>query len=73
MARPRHSRPELEQILRDAERKGWRIEGGGNTYFKMKCPCPDKHLETVHLAPRRAYHKRLRRYLERRTCWERHS
>ena len=68
--RPKHSRPELEAILRVAESKGWRITGGGNTYFKMKCPCDDKHLKMVHLSPNRNYHKRLERWLERRACWD---
>jgi len=69
MARPKHPRPELEEILREAERKDWRISGGGNSYFKMLCPC-GKHLKMVHLTPMQNYPKKLRRWLERRTCWE---
>ncbi len=57
-------------MLKEAERQGWRVEGGGNTYFKMKCPCSDKHLKMVHLTPRQNYKKNLVRWLERRTCWE---
>ena len=69
-SRPKHSTNEIESVLREAERKGWRIDGGGNSYFKMKCPCPNKHLKTVHLTPQQNYAKNLRRYLKRQTCWE---
>jgi len=68
--RPKHSVKELEAVLQEAERKGWRIDGGGKDYFKMKCPCSDKHLRMVHLTPRGNYTKNLIRWLKRRTCWE---
>lgn len=70
MTRPRHSVKELERLLREAEEKGWRVEGGGHTYFKLYCPCPMLHKRVVHLTPNRNYEKQLRRWLERRTCWE---
>jgi hypothetical protein len=70
VVRPRHSVKELEQVLRDAEARNWRVEGGGNSYFKIYCPCPMMHMKTVHLTPQRNYEKRLRRWLARRTCWE---
>ena len=48
---------ELEQVLRDAEGRGWRVEGGGDSYFKIYCPCPTMHKKTVHLTPKRNYPK----------------
>lgn len=35
VARPRHSKTELERVLRQAESLGWRVTGGGDTYFKI--------------------------------------
>ena len=69
-SRPKHPRRDLEFLLREAERQGWRISGGGNKYFKIKCPCAEKHLKIVHLIPSENYSKNLRRWLARRTCWE---
>jgi len=41
------------------------------TYFKLYCPCPQKHLKTVHLTPSGAnYARNLRKWLERQSCWE---
>ncbi|MFW6087154.1 MAG: hypothetical protein ACODAG_08120 [Myxococcota bacterium] len=48
--RPRHPKPDLEQLLRDAEERGWRITKKGK-YYKALCPCPAKCMETVHLSP----------------------
>lgn len=69
MPRPRHPRKELEAILRQAEEKGWRVEKGKG-YYKMKCPCPLKHLKSCRLTPSNANY--ARRLLEElgRMCWE---
>lgn len=68
--RPRHPRKELEALLREAEAKGWRVVKPGK-YFKMYCPCIDKHLETVHLTPSDPnYERNLRGLLGRETCWK---
>ena len=48
--RPRHPKPVLERLIRDAESFGWRVSKGGK-YYKALCPCPDKHMETIHLSP----------------------
>lgn len=70
MARPRHTNQDLEAILRSAERQGWRVEKGKG-YFKMWCPCADKHWTTVHLTPSdRRYALNLRKKLLRSTCWK---
>jgi hypothetical protein len=61
---------ELEDVLQEAEEKGWRVTRGKG-YFKMFCPCPDKHRRWVHLSPStRNYEKHLRQWLQHYTCWE---
>jgi hypothetical protein len=48
--RPRHTKPEYEALLCLAEERGWlvfRDEG----YFKCRCPCAEKHINTVVLTP----------------------
>jgi hypothetical protein len=60
----------LEEILREAERRGWRVKKPSK-YFKMYCPCAEKHFKTVHLTPSGAnYAKNLKKWLERQSCWE---
>ena len=46
------------------------MTGGGNTYFKMYCPCPEKHLKTVHCTPGANYKRNLLAELKRKTCWK---
>lgn len=71
MLRPRHRVPELEEVLKEAERKGWTVSGGGNKHFKMKCPCPRKCMKTVSTTPSNVNYKRdLMGQLRRATCWE---
>ncbi|PTA42328.1 hypothetical protein C8054_31320 [Micromonospora sp. RP3T] len=71
MSRPKHRVKELEDVLREAERKNWRVDGGGNRYFKLYCPCPEKHWKTVKCTPSGAnYLKDLVGQLKRATCWE---
>ncbi|MDD2105210.1 MULTISPECIES: hypothetical protein [Pseudomonas] len=44
MSRPSHARKEVEQALRHAESKGWRVVvGGGHCWGKMYCPWNDAH------------------------------
>ncbi|MGP9725226.1 hypothetical protein ACT3SZ_14545 [Corynebacterium sp. AOP40-9SA-29] len=67
--RPRHPVKELEEVIRTAERQGWSVEK--RKYFKMKCPCPDKHMKTVHLTPSDPnYLRNLTGQLKRSTCWK---
>lgn len=68
--RPKHQKKDLEAVLRDGERQGWRITKG-KKYYKMYCPCEAKHLKTVKNSPSDPnYRKNLLGYLERETCWE---
>jgi hypothetical protein len=61
---------QLEALLADAEARGWRVDRDKG-YPKILCPCPEKHMATVHLTPSNPYYFRNRRkYLERYTCWE---
>lgn len=70
MVRPRHQDKDLEPVLAEAEDKGWRVEKG-KKYWKMYCPCPDKHLKTVKLTPSDPrYRQNLLGQLRRATCWE---
>lgn len=71
MGRPKHPKKELEQVLREAEAKGWRVEKRPNRYFKMKCPCDKAHIKTVKVSPSNPYYeKQLRAQLSRVTCWD---
>ncbi|MCO5971728.1 hypothetical protein [Actinoallomurus soli] len=68
--RPRHPKSDLEAVLKEAEKKGWRVEKG-RRYYKMYCPCETKHLKTVKLTPSdRNYLTNLLGQLKRATCWE---
>jgi hypothetical protein len=68
--RPQHQVKELEAVLRAAEDRRWRVEKG-KKYFKMWCPCPEKHWKTVKLTPSGAnYTRNLLGQLRRATCWE---
>jgi hypothetical protein len=70
LGRPRHPIKEFEAVLRAAESQGWTILKA-KKYFKMLCPCEDKHLKTMHLTPSNPmYLKNLLGYLIRVTCWE---
>ncbi|MHB1713088.1 MAG: hypothetical protein ACYCV7_17150, partial [Acidimicrobiales bacterium] len=48
--RRRHPKKELEEILAEAEARGWRVESRTG-YFKLKCSCDEKHYKTVHYSP----------------------
>ena len=70
MPRPKHPDKDLERLLREAERKRWRVEKRPNRYFKMKCPCDALHIKTVKLSPSNPYYEQqLRNQLRRTTCW----
>ena len=69
MARRKHPDKDLEKVLKDAEAQGWRIKD--KNYFKMYCPCPGKHLKSVHLTPSDPnYLRNLLKKLLRDTCWK---
>ncbi len=46
---------------------GWRAEGPNSKgYFKLKCPCPGKHLTMVHKTPSNPnYWKERKQFIER--------
>jgi hypothetical protein len=68
--RPKHPIKELEAILKAAEERGWRVKKGKG-YYKMLCPCPRKHLKTVHLSPSDPnYERNLIGWLRRLACWK---
>lgn len=70
MVRPRHTTKELEEVLKEAEDKDWRVIMGGNGHFKMYCPCPLKCMKTVASTPSGSrYLKNLLGKLNRATCW----
>lgn len=50
MARQRHTNPDSEKLLYEAEKRGWRVERG-KRYFKVLCPCADKDWIRVVLTP----------------------
>jgi hypothetical protein len=69
VTRARHPRRELEAVLRAAESQNWIVKKS-KKYFKMYCPCEDKHIKTVHLTPSSPkYRQDLLGQLRRATCW----
>jgi len=69
VVRPKHPKPELEAILKQAEIQGWRVDRG-KKYYKMFCPCK-VHFKTVHLSPSDPnYPLNLRKWLTRTGCWK---
>jgi hypothetical protein len=68
--RPKHNDKDLENLLKEAENKNWRVDGGGNKHFKMFCPCHEKHKKTIATTPSSGrYLQRTRTLLENQTCW----
>ena len=68
MSRPRHPKPELEEVLKAAEAQGWRVTRGSK-YYMMWCPCPQKHKKTVKITPNASYRRNLLGQLRRTTCF----
>lgn len=67
--RPKHNRPDIEALMREAEARGW-VFTKGSGYYKGKCSCEGKHMKTVHLSPSNPrYTLNLRKWFER-TCWK---
>lgn len=68
--RPRHPDKDIEDLIRLAEARGWRIMKG-RKYYKAYCPCDDEHIKTIHLSPSGTmYLVNLRKWFNRQTCWE---
>ena len=71
MSRPRHRVKEYEELIKKAERDDWRVTGGGNKHFKLKCPNPCKCMQTVATTPSDPNKLRnLVTQLLRVTCWK---
>jgi hypothetical protein len=69
VVRPRHPIKELEDVLAEAEHKGWNVDKG-KKYYTMKCPC-GLHMKTVKCTPSGNNYKRnLLGQLRRATCWD---
>lgn len=70
VARDRHSKPDFEKLLREAEAKGWRVSRD-NRYFKCLCPCAEKHWVKVVLSPSSSRSLiNTRKEFERKSCWK---
>ncbi len=66
--RPKHQVKELEDLLKEAEDKGWTVTRR-KRYFSMRCPC-GKHQRGVHLTPSDPnYERNARGWLKRTGCW----
>ena len=72
MSRPRHRLGgEYEELLKEVEKEGWSVTGGGNKHFKLKCPNPCKCMKTMSTTPSNPnYLRDMRAQLRRATCWE---
>ena len=46
----KHPKKDLEDVLEEFARHGWRIENPPR-YYTVKCPCPDRHMRQIHLTP----------------------
>lgn len=70
MARPRHPKKELEDLLQKVEAQNWRVTKG-NRYFGCWCPCPKKHKTWVHLTPSNPNYARDKlAWFKRQPCWK---
>lgn len=71
MSRPRHKDKDIESIFRESERMDWKVTGGGDKHFEMRCPAPCRHLVVVSGTPRSGNLKRtVMTQLKNHTCWE---
>jgi len=65
----KHPKPDLQQLLIDLDAEKWRIVDPP-TYYKVLCPCPQKHKTWVHLTPKnRDYAQQKRTYLSTHACF----
>lgn len=68
-ARP--SNKSLRDQLKEVERGGWTITGGGNRHYQLWCPNPCQCRLTLSASPSNINEAKLmRRHLINRTCWE---
>ncbi|GAA4574420.1 hypothetical protein GCM10023193_70630 [Planotetraspora kaengkrachanensis] len=69
---PKHPDKEIRKLLEEAEDQGWEVKPPpGRGYWKIMCPCADKHWSTVKISPSNPkYLNELRKKLKRETCWK---
>jgi hypothetical protein len=68
----RHPKKELQALLYELHERGWRVEDPPK-YYKVYCPCPEKHKETIHLTPSNPYYGNDKLvYLRNHTCFGSH-
>jgi hypothetical protein len=72
MARRRkHKLKECEDAIREAEERGWRVDDPPKGYYRLRCPCEDKHMKWVHRTPSDPnWCKNLLGWLQRQSCWD---
>jgi hypothetical protein len=52
-----------------AEAHGWRVERG-TKYYRLMCPCAERHARSVHLTPSDPnYRRNVLGWLRRCACW----
>lgn len=69
LPRPRAQRKDIEALLADLERRGWRVTRK-KAYYMAKCTCPAKHFKTIHLTPSSPYYlTNLTHWFKRQSCW----
>lgn len=66
--RPRHPDQDLEALIRDAEKRGWRVSKE-RKYYKAYCPCPNKCFEMIHMTPKGNYAKNKRNKMSKCPAW----
>lgn len=66
---PKHPDKEIEYLLREMDRQGWRISRRRKYYWAL-CPCGD-HKKVIHVTPSNPnYIFRLNALLLNQTCFE---
>lgn len=72
VSRPKHGYGEYEKLFKRLERSRWRVEGGGNRHFVLKCPCERKCMIVVSSTPqsRTGQLAIVHVQLRNKTCWK---
>jgi hypothetical protein len=68
--RERHKVKELEELLQEAERRGFTVKvGKKGRPFKVLCDCSDKHMSMIHRTPGPTLAMRKTNELTGWPCW----
>lgn len=66
----KHPIKEIEELLVEFDAAGWRVIDPPK-YYKVYCPCAEKHKRTVHLTPSsRNYILDTQSWLHRQPCYK---